>query len=102
MKKQELKVKKFTFSQEERERLQNINLGLINAEATIDGLNVYKNMLLSSVYKRLGIDGDAPKGFSKNIRYNLKLGEIEYSETPNNTENPDMKVKKSPIILAKK
>lgn len=99
--KQESKVKKFTFSQEEREMLQNTDLGIINAEATINGLQVYKNMVLNSVYKRLGIDKDAPEGFSKSIKYNLRLGEIEYSEVPNNIKNPDMKIK-SPLIVDKK
>lgn len=103
--KPEIKTKKFTFSTEEHERLQNIEIGIVNAGATLDGLNVYKNMILGSVYKRLGIEGDAPKGFSKNIRYNLRTNQIEYSEVPNNTQNPDMNISLNPkekIIVEKK
>jgi hypothetical protein len=87
-------IKKFyTFSQEELTKLQNIEIGTINAEATLDGLNIYRNAILGSVYKRLGIDGEPKEGFSKGIRYNLKANKIEYTQTPNNTDNPDMKVK---------
>lgn len=75
-------VKKFTFSQEEKNKLQNIQIGVINAEATLDGLTIYKNVLLGSVYKRCGIDGDPQKGYSKNIRYNLAENQIVYTESP--------------------
>jgi hypothetical protein len=75
-------VKKFSFSKEEREKLQNIQIGIITAEATLDGLHIYKNVFLGGVYKRLGIDKDPRKGYSKSIRYNLRLNKIEYIESP--------------------
>lgn len=75
-------VKTFTFSQQERERLQNIEIGLINAEATLTGLSIYKNGFLQNVYKRVGIDKDPQKGYTKDIRYSLTPNMITYTETP--------------------
>lgn len=74
-------VKHFTFRKEDKDKLQNIQIGIINAEATLDGLNIYKNVILGQTYKRLGIDGDPRKGYSKSIRYNLTRNEIVYTET---------------------
>lgn len=82
MKKQQNLVKKFTFSKEEHNKLQNIQIGMINAEATLDGLNIYKNVLLQGVYKRCGIDGEPRIGYSKSIQYNLSQNEIVYTELP--------------------
>jgi hypothetical protein len=73
-------VKRFSFSDEERRKLENIQIGIINAEATSDGLHIYKNALLAGVYKRCGIDGEPKKGYSKSIRYNLRENLIEYTE----------------------
>lgn len=75
-------VKKFTFAKDERDKLQNIQIGIINANATMDGLNIYKNIILSSVYKRLGIEGEPRKGYSKSITYNLSENVITYTESP--------------------
>lgn len=75
-------VKRFSFSKEEREKLQNIQIGIINANATMDGLQIYKNVLLGSVYKRLNIDGDPQKGYSKSIQYNLAENLIVYTQSP--------------------
>ena len=75
-------VKKYTFSQEERDQLRNIQVGIVCANATMTGLQVYKNAFLGQVYKRLGIDGDPQKGNSKSIQYNLSLNEIVYTEEP--------------------
>jgi len=75
-------IKKFTFSKEEQSKLQNIQIGMINSEATLDGLNIYKNVFLQGVYKRLGIEGEAKKGYSKSIQYNLSRGEIIYTQSP--------------------
>jgi hypothetical protein len=83
--------RKYTFSKDEREKLQNIQIGIINAEATLDGLNIYKNMLLESVYKRLGIAGEPNKGYSKSIRYNIRENIIEYLEEPIKEEKKDVK-----------
>ena len=33
------------------------------------------------IYKRLGIDGEPKKGFTKNIKYNLGVNEIIYTES---------------------
>lgn len=84
-------IKKFTFSTEEREKLKDLDAGIIISRAQIDGMQIYKNAILSATYKRLGIDKDAPKGFTKNIQYNLGENRIEYSETP---INKDLLVKK--------
>lgn len=84
-------VKKYTFAKDEVEKLKNIQVGIVAAEASRDGLHIYKNVLLESVYKRCGISGDAKKGFSKSITYNLSENVITYTETP---INKDLVVKK--------
>lgn len=84
-------VKKFTFSKEEVTKLTDLDAGIIISRAQIDGMQIYKNAILGATYKRLGIDKDAPKGFTKNIQYNLGENRIEYSEIP---INKDMMVKK--------
>lgn len=68
-------TKKYTFSAQERDKLQNIQIGIINAEATLDGLNIYKNILLQGVYKRLNLDPEKNK-----ITYNLSQNEITTEE----------------------
>ena len=79
-------IKKFTFSKEEKEKLENIQIGLINAEATLDGLHIYKEVFLEGVYKRLGINKEI-KGYKSHIQYNLGTGEITYTETKTNGKN---------------
>lgn len=81
-------VKKFTFSKEQREKLQNIEIGLVNAEANMSGLSMYKSVFLNDVYRKLGIEEKPPKGFKRNIEYNLQTGEIVLTQTP------DLNVKK--------
>jgi hypothetical protein len=75
-------VKRYSFSNEERDQLQNIQIGIINAQATNDGLHFFKNALLGSVYKRLGIDKEPQKGYSKSIAYNLSENVITYTQSP--------------------
>ena len=75
-------VKKYTFTKEEREKLQNIEIGMINAEATMTGLHMFKNVFLGGVYKRLGIEGEAKKGYSKSIQYNLSANQIVHTQSP--------------------
>ncbi len=82
-------VKTFYFTKEEREKLQNIQLGIINADATITGLQMFKNIFLGDIYKRLGIDKDPQKGYSKSIQYNLTEGKIVHTESPIKEEKKD-------------
>lgn len=84
-------VKKFSFTEQERSQLQNIQIGIVNAQATNDGLNIYKNMVLGGVYKRLGIEGDPLKGHSKTIQYNLGKNEIVYTQSPIKEKNAIVK-----------
>lgn len=86
MKKQQDIVKKFTFSKEERDQLQNIQIGIINAQATNDGLQFYKKALLNSAYKRCGIETEAKKGFDKDITYSLADNVITVVERPSKKE----------------
>lgn len=74
-------TKKFTFDKEELEKLKNIKIGMINASATMDGLQIYQNVLLEGVYRRLGINGEAKKGYKKSIQYNLSENIITLTET---------------------
>ena len=85
------KTKKFTFSTEELTKLKDLEAGIIISRAQIDGMQIYKNAILSATHKRVGIDGEAPKGFTKNIQYNLGKNEIIYTEIP---INEDLLIKK--------
>lgn len=85
-------TKKFTFTTEERNKLEDIQVGIVAAQASVDGLHIYKNVLLDAAFKRLGIDGDPKKGNSKSINYNLAKNEILYEEEP---IKKDMLVKKN-------
>jgi len=75
-------VKTFYFTKQEKEKLQDIQLGIVNADATMTGLHMFKNMFLGDIYKRLGIDGEPRTGYSKSISYNLSKGEVTYTESP--------------------
>ena len=75
-------VKRFSFTTEDRDKLQNIQIGMINAQATLEGLNIYKNVILQTTYKRLNIDGEPKKGYNKSIQYNLTENLITYTEEP--------------------
>lgn len=75
-------VKKFNFTKQERDKLQDIQIGLIAADASITGLHMFKNVFLGDIYKRLGIDGEPRTGFSKSISYNLAEGTVTYTESP--------------------
>ena len=74
--------KKFTFSEQERNKLRDVQAGIVIGEAQLDGLHIYKNVFLEGVYRRLGINGDPKKGNSKSITYNLSKNEILYTEEP--------------------
>jgi len=80
MKSQDI-VKKFTFSSEERDKLRDLEAGITISSVQIDGMQIYRNGILDMVYKRLGIDGEPKKGFTKNIKYNLGVNEIIYTES---------------------
>ena len=84
-------VRKYTFSKEERDRLRDIEAGITISNVQIDGMQIYKNGILSTVYKRLGIDGEAKKGFTKSIQYNLGINEIIHTESP---EKPKIELAK--------
>lgn len=79
-------VKKFTFSKDQREKLQNIEIGLANAEATMSGLSMYKSVFLNDVYRKLGIEEKPKEGFKREIEYNLATGEIVLTQTPDNKD----------------
>lgn len=64
-------TKEFTFNVNEREMLQNVEVGMITAQATVDGLGFYKNALLASIYKRLGISEKPTEGYERSIKYTL-------------------------------
>lgn len=80
MKKLDKITKKFTFANDERDRLRDIQIGLSASQAQMDGMHIWKNIILEGVYKRLGIDGEAKKGYSKSITYNLSANEIIYTQ----------------------
>jgi hypothetical protein len=86
MKKDKDIVKKFNFSKEELNMLQDLEIGITASRAQLDGMQVYKNGALSVAYKRLGIDDEAKKGYTKSIRYNLHTNEIVYTESPINED----------------
>lgn len=72
----------FSFTEQARTQLQNIQIGIINAQASMDGLQIYKNVILEQEYKRLGIDGEPKLGFNKSIRYNLAENKILHTSEP--------------------
>lgn len=75
-------IKKFNFNKQEREQLQDIQIGITSHNAAITGMQIYKGAILEECYKRLGIDGDATKGYSKTIQYNLHEGVVTLTESP--------------------
>ena len=75
-------VKKYTFVKEDVDKLRNVEIGIINAQATNTGLNIFKDIILGKAYKNLGIDKDPQKGYSKSITYNLAHNEITHTESP--------------------
>lgn len=96
MKKKDI-VRKFTFTKEELERLQNAKAGIIVTSQQLDGLHIFQNAFLSQVYQRLGIDGDPQKGYSKTIQFNLQKNEIVYTESPLPPEKKEKKEEKKEI-----
>lgn len=79
-------IKKYTFSAEDRDQLQNIQIGIINAQATHDGLQFYKKALLNSIYQKCGIETKAKKGYEKDITYSLADNVITVVERPKKKE----------------
>ena len=67
-------TKKYNFTSEESNKLQNVEIGLASAMATVDGL---------MMYKRCGLDKEK-QGITKKITYNLSKNEIIYTEEPVN------------------
>ena len=78
---------KYTFSQEEIEKLRDVEAGMVISNAQLNGLMIYKNVILEGVYKRLGIMGEAKKGFKKSIQFNLRENQIIHTETPEKEED---------------
>ena len=76
-------TKKYNFTSEESNKLQNVEIGLASAMATVDGLMMYKQAYLQQVYKRCGLDKEK-QGITKKITYNLSKNEIIYTEEPVN------------------
>ena len=87
-------VKIYTFSKEEHDTLQNIHIGITASNAQLDGMQIYKNVILSNVYKRLGIDTEPVKEWSKSISYNLSENTITYTRTPKKEESKEEVAKK--------
>lgn len=87
-------VKRYSFSDEERTKLQDLEIGIVSARASLDGMQIYKNAILSSVYKRLGIDGEENKEWTKHIQYNLAENVITYTRSPKREEPKEEVAKK--------
>ena len=81
MKKKEEIVKKYSLSEQERNILQEIDVGLMTFRQAVNGMMTNKEMILRSVYKRVGIEGER-EGYTKNISYNAGRGEIVVTYTP--------------------
>jgi len=79
-------VKRYLFSTEEHDKLQNIHIGIAASNAQLDGMQIFKNVILGGVYKRLGIDTEPNKEWSKSISYNLSDNTITYTQTPKKEE----------------
>ena len=75
-------VKKFSFTTQELNKLHDLQAGIVISQAQLDGMQIYKNVLMDQIYQRLGIQGNPPEGYSKSIQYNLAQNEIVYKETP--------------------
>lgn len=73
---------KYTFSKEERNKLLDVQAGLVISNAQINGLQIYKSVILEEVYKRLKLNAEPKEGFTKTIEYNLGDNEIIHTETP--------------------
>lgn len=86
-------VKTYTFSKEEHDKLQNIHIGITAANAQLDGMQIFKNVILGNIYKRLKIDTEPSKEWSKSISYNLSENTITYTRTPKK-EEPKVEVAK--------
>ncbi len=75
-------IKKYTFTKQEQAQLRDIEAGIVISNAQLTGLHIFKDAILGSAYKRLGIDGEPRTGFSKSIQYNIGQNEIVYTEEP--------------------
>jgi len=82
MKKPEPITKKYTFSTDERDTLQNVELGLISFEQAVMGMQMNKRMILERAYRRCAIG--EKDGFTRSITYNLGTSEIIVTYTPKN------------------
>ncbi len=81
-------IKKFSFTTQELNKLHDLQAGIVISQAQLDGMQIYKNVVMDQVHQRLGIQGNPPQGFSKSISYNLAQNEIIYRETPIPKEEP--------------
>ncbi len=95
MKKEDI-IKKFTFSTEEKNILEEIDIGIMSFRQAVNGMMTNKEIVLRSIYKRVGIEKDW-EGYTKNISYNLGRGELVVTYIPipkeKNKENNDIKAK---------
>ena len=78
--KQEPIVKKYQFSKEEHDKLQNIHIGMVAASAQLDGMQIFKNVILNEVYKRVGIDTKPSEEWDKSINYSLAENTITFTK----------------------
>lgn len=74
-------MKKYTFSKEELERLQDIEVGTISFTQAVQGMILNKQITLRAVYERLGIELN-PKDVDRKIEYNLKDNWLTVTDTP--------------------
>ena len=79
-------ISTYSFSKEEHDKLQNIHIGITASNAQLDGMQIFKNVILGEVYKRLGIDTEPNEAWSKSISYNLSENTITYTRTPKEEE----------------
>lgn len=75
-------VHKYSFTKEELSNLMDIQAGITIANAQMTGMQIYKDVILESVYRRLNLKGEPKKGFSKSISYSLRDNVIIHTESP--------------------
>jgi len=85
-KKQEVIIKEYTFSTEERDTLEKLEIGLISFEQAVMGMQLNKNMFLQTAYRRCGIEDKPREGFDRTVRYNLRTAKITVTLTPKEKE----------------
>ena len=77
------KEKRFSFSTQEKMRIENIEsvLGIMSIQR--EGVMNSRQLALMEVRVRIGVkDSDAPKGYSRVVTYDSKASEIVVIDTP--------------------